>query len=88
MPELEVFSTNPDPTRQPPRDRAGPSGACVDGIRFAQTATPIAACRLTMANTTGWEMLCPMGFTAEWNGGLQPGTTSPSRLHRPAPGLP
>jgi hypothetical protein len=24
---------------------------------------------LTMANTTGWEMLCPMGFTAEWNGG-------------------
>ncbi len=25
---------------------------------------------LTMANTTGWELLCPMGFTAEWNGGL------------------
>jgi hypothetical protein len=24
---------------------------------------------LTMANTTGWEILCPMGFTAEWNGG-------------------
>jgi hypothetical protein len=25
---------------------------------------------LSMANTTGWEILCPMGFTAEWNGGL------------------
>ena len=24
---------------------------------------------LTMANTTGWEILCPVGFTAEWNGG-------------------
>jgi len=22
-----------------------------------------------MANTTGWELLCPYGFTAEWNGG-------------------
>ena len=22
-----------------------------------------------MANTTGWEILCPMAFTAEWNGG-------------------
>jgi len=24
---------------------------------------------LNMANTTGWEVLCPYGFTAEWNGG-------------------
>ncbi|MEG1451401.1 DUF6065 family protein [Brevundimonas sp.] len=24
---------------------------------------------LNMANTTGWEILCPFGFTAEWNGG-------------------
>jgi hypothetical protein len=24
---------------------------------------------LTMSNTTGWEILCPMSFTAEWNGG-------------------
>ena len=24
---------------------------------------------LTMANTTGWEILCPVSFTAEWNGG-------------------
>jgi len=25
---------------------------------------------LAMANTTGWEILCPMAFTAEWTGGL------------------
>jgi hypothetical protein len=24
---------------------------------------------LSMANTTGWQILCPIGFTAEWNGG-------------------
>jgi hypothetical protein len=24
---------------------------------------------LTMANTSGWEILCPVGFTAEWDGG-------------------
>lgn len=24
---------------------------------------------MTMANSTGWEILCPVGFTAEWNGG-------------------
>ena len=26
---------------------------------------------LTMANTTGWEIINPVGFTAEWNGGTQ-----------------
>ena len=26
---------------------------------------------LTMANTSGWEILNPVGFTAEWNGGPQ-----------------
>lgn len=25
---------------------------------------------MNMANTSGWEILCPMAFTAEWNGGL------------------
>jgi hypothetical protein len=25
---------------------------------------------LTMANTTGWEILCPWGLTATWNGGI------------------
>jgi hypothetical protein len=38
---------------------------------------------LTMANTFGWELLCPFGFTAEWNG--QPEqeaiTITPDRPH-------
>jgi hypothetical protein len=25
---------------------------------------------LTMANSTGWEILCPLGLTVEWNGGM------------------
>src|SRR5579859_1027857 len=25
---------------------------------------------MNMANTSGWEILCPMAFTAEWNGGI------------------
>lgn len=25
---------------------------------------------LTMANTTGWEILCPVGFSATWTGGM------------------
>jgi len=25
---------------------------------------------LSMANSSGWELLCPVGFTAEWNGGM------------------
>ena len=34
-----------------------------------------------MANTTGWEILCPMAFTADWNGGLMQGdiTLTPDR---------
>jgi putative spermidine/putrescine transport system substrate-binding protein len=25
---------------------------------------------MNMANTSGWEILCPVAFTAEWNGGI------------------
>lgn len=32
--------------------------------RFAYRCLP-----LTVANTAGWELLCPMGFEAEWDGG-------------------
>jgi Family of unknown function (DUF6065) len=31
--------------------------------------TPYRCLPLTMANTSGWQILCPFGFTAEWNGG-------------------
>jgi hypothetical protein len=38
---------------------------------------------ITMANSTGWELLCPMSFTAEWNGGLltEDITLTPDRPH-------
>jgi len=38
---------------------------------------------LTMANTTGWEILCPIGFTIEWNGGKHTSdlTFRPDRPH-------
>lgn len=41
---------------------------------------------LSMANSSGWELLCPFGFTAEWNGGiLQEDITI--RPDRPKPDL-
>lgn len=38
---------------------------------------------MTMANSTGWEILCPMSFTAEWNGGPSQAdiTLTPDRPH-------
>jgi hypothetical protein len=38
---------------------------------------------LTMANSTGWELLCPMSFTAEWTGGMECEdiTITPDRPH-------
>jgi Family of unknown function (DUF6065) len=45
---------------------------------------------LNIANTHGWEILCPAGFTAIWNGGAaldavvlqaDPGTTLPASSH-------
>jgi uncharacterized protein DUF6065/sulfotransferase family protein len=36
------------------------------GQRFPYRCTP-----LTVANATGWELLCPTGLTATWNGGAR-----------------
>ena len=41
---------------------------------------------LTMANTTGWEILCPVGFTVTWNGGLAEGDIT-FRPEHPFPGF-
>jgi hypothetical protein len=35
--------------------------------RFAYLCLPLVA-----ANVSGWELLCPVGFTASWNGGPEP----------------
>ena len=64
MPLLECF---PMSSRPPDIVPGRPQRAWMDAIteRHAYRCLP-----MSMANTTGWEMLCPVGFTAEWNGGL------------------
>jgi hypothetical protein len=61
--QLECFTTIADPPKLVP---GRPERRWMDA--FAGRA-PYRCLPLTMANTTGWEILCPFGFTAEWNGG-------------------
>lgn len=62
--ELECYPT----AERPPEIVPGrPQRAWMD--RFAERH-PYRCLPLSMANTTGWEILCPMAFTAEWNGGI------------------
>jgi len=64
MQQLECFAT----TSRPPDIVPGrPQRAWMDAFdeKHAYRCLP-----LTMANSTGWEILCPMSFTAEWNGGV------------------
>ena len=63
MLELECFPTAARPPELVP---GRPQRAWMD--RFHERH-PYRCLPLTMANTTGWEILCPMAFTAEWNGG-------------------
>jgi hypothetical protein len=61
--ELECFAI----ASRPPQIVPGrPDRAWMDGFVARH---PYRCLPLTMANTTGWELLCPMAFTAEWNGG-------------------
>jgi hypothetical protein len=61
--QLECFTTIEAPPKMIP---GRPERRWMDA--FAGRA-PYRCLPLTMANTTGWEILCPFGFTAEWNGG-------------------
>lgn len=60
---LDCFATMADP---PPLVPGRPDRPWMDafGARAPYRCLP-----LTMANTSGWELLCPAGLTAEWNGG-------------------
>jgi hypothetical protein len=61
--ELECYPV----TDRPPDIIPGkPQRAWMDA--FAERH-PYRCLPLNMANSTGWELLCPLGFTAEWNGG-------------------
>ncbi|AZS23075.1 MULTISPECIES: DUF6065 family protein [unclassified Caulobacter] len=61
--ELECYPTE----NRPPEIVPGrPQRAWMD--RFAERH-PYRCLPLTMANTTGWDILCPVGFTMTWDGG-------------------
>ncbi len=79
--QLECFPT----TDRPPDIVPGrPPRAWMDTFPDRH---PYRCLPLTMANTTGWEILCPIGFTAEWNGGTTPDDITLTPDH-PYPGLP
>lgn len=61
--QIECFAT----VSRPPELVPGrPQRQWMD--RFSERH-PYRCLPLTMANSTGWELLCPIGFTAEWSGG-------------------
>ena len=62
--QLECF---PMSTRPPDIVPGRPQRAWMEAFSDRH---PYRCLPMTMANTTGWEILCPVGFTAEWNGGV------------------
>ncbi len=75
--QIECFPT----TARPPELVPGrPNRAWMDSFTARH---PYRCLPLTMANSTGWEILCPMAFSAEWNGGprAEDITLSPDRPH-------
>jgi hypothetical protein len=75
--EMDCFAL----VNRPPEIVPGrPARAWMD--RFAERH-PYRCLPLTMANTTGWELLNPIAFTAEWNGGkgVEDITLKPDRPH-------
>jgi hypothetical protein len=63
MPTLLCYPMSPRPPDIVP---GRPQRAWMD--RFVDRH-PYRCLPLSMANTSGWEMLCPVSFTAEWTGG-------------------
>ncbi|HEY2708927.1 MAG TPA: DUF6065 family protein [Caulobacteraceae bacterium] len=64
MPTLECY---PMSSRPPDIIPGRPQRAWMD--KFSERH-PYRCLPMSMANSSGWEILCPVGFTAEWNGGL------------------
>jgi len=61
---LECFPTRPHPPQLVP---GRPDRDWMDSFAARH---PYRCLPLSMANTTGWDILCPFGFEAEWDGGL------------------
>ena len=64
MPKLECY---PMSARPPDIIPGRPQRAWMEAF---DDRHPYRCLPLSMANTTGWEIICPVSFTAEWNGGL------------------
>ena len=60
---LECFPLRPSPPELVP---GRPDRDWMDAFAARH---PYRCLPLSMANTTGWELLCPFGFEAEWDGG-------------------
>ena len=78
--ELECYPTEARPPEIVP---GRPQRAWMD--HFADRH-PYRCLPLTMANTTGWEILCPVGFTATWDGGAHQNCIT-FRSDHPHPGF-
>ena len=65
--ELECYPTVSRDVTPPEIVPGRPTRAWMDNFLARH---PYRCLPLTMANTSGWELLCPVSFTAEWNGGL------------------
>ena len=65
------------------KPRIRPASSRREWMDSAADSFPYRCLPLTMANTTGWELLCPVGFTAEWSGSPQNEaiTLRPDRPH-------
>lgn len=64
---LECYPINSRPDFRPPEIVPGrPQRAWMEAFASRH---PYRCLPLTMANTSGWEILNPVGFTAEWDGG-------------------
>jgi hypothetical protein len=61
--ELECYPMTPRPPDLVPGRQSR------DWMDAFASRHPYRCLPLNMANTTGWEILCPFGFAAEWNGG-------------------
>jgi hypothetical protein len=63
-PRLECYPTRPNPPQLVP---GRPDRDWMDAFAARH---PYRCLPLSMANTTGWDILCPFGFEAEWDGSL------------------
>src|SRR3954471_4050967 len=63
--KLECFPTNDRPPEIVP---GRPQRNWMETFVYRH---PYRCLPLTMANSTGWEILCPVSFTISWNGGME-----------------